>query len=57
MENKGKYKAICENVLPIIKELQGLIKKYGAKERINLYLALDGTFRMDGGFKGWEFQN
>lgn len=57
MENKEKFKALCEEALPLIKELQVLAEKHGIKKNLSLYLTLDGSYHLEGCFEGWDLAN
>lgn len=55
--NKEKFKAFSLEALPVIKELQVLAEKHGIQKNLDLYLDLDGSYNMRGGFDGWELNN
>ena len=57
MENKERFTALCEEALPLIKELQVLAEKHGIKKNLSLYLTLDGTYHLEGCFDGWDMAN
>lgn len=57
MENKEKFMALCEDALPVIRELQVLAEKHGIKKNLSLYLTLDGSYHLEGCFEGWDLAN